>query len=53
MTGRWPDKPVPEFTTEELCVAIQQHQDDPDPATQSIVLSCVREWERRRNLRQS
>ncbi|MFJ7908215.1 hypothetical protein [Kitasatospora sp. NPDC096204] len=53
MTDRWPDKTVPEFTTEELCAAIKQHQDDPDPVTQGIVRSCIREWEHRHGVPQS
>lgn len=47
---RWPNKPTPEFTDAELSAAIEQHQDDPDPAVQEIVRSCIREWERRRRL---
>ncbi|MER8099413.1 hypothetical protein [Kitasatospora sp. NPDC094016] len=53
MTDRWPDKAVPDFTTEELCAAIERHQDDPDSATQSIVRDCIQEWERRRGLPQT
>ncbi|MFG3051379.1 hypothetical protein ACGFZP_10600 [Kitasatospora sp. NPDC048239] len=50
---RWPDKPVPEYTDTELATAIERHQDDTDPVTQSIVQSCIREWERRRGLPRS
>ncbi|WP_406157728.1 hypothetical protein [Streptomyces canus] len=50
MSQRWPDKPVVQFTDEELVTAIERHQGDPDPVTRDIVRSCVREWERRRGL---
>jgi hypothetical protein len=51
---RWPaGKTVPEFTHEELCAAIERHQGDPDPVTQSLVRSCWREWERRHGLAES
>ncbi|MFG2919643.1 hypothetical protein ACGF0D_43095 [Kitasatospora sp. NPDC048298] len=46
----WPNKPVSEFTDEELADAIEQHQADTDPVTRDLVRGCTREWERRRGL---
>lgn len=46
----WPDKPVTEFTDDELATAIDQHEGAPDPVTRDIVRSCTREWERRHGL---
>ena len=49
--SNWPNKTVPEFTDAELANAIEQHQNNPDPAIRDIVRDCTHEWERRRGLR--
>ncbi|MGW1306510.1 hypothetical protein ACWD5R_43720 [Streptomyces sp. NPDC002514] len=46
----WPNKPIPDFTDEELNAAIEEHQGDPDPVIRQIVRGCWREWERRKGL---
>jgi hypothetical protein len=50
MASTWPNKPVPEFTDDELATAIEQHQNSTDPVTRDIVRGCIREWERRKGL---
>jgi hypothetical protein len=50
MSPNWPNKTVPNFTDDELATAIEQHEGDPDPVTQQITQSCIREWEHRRGL---
>ncbi|MFD5566276.1 hypothetical protein [Kitasatospora griseola] len=50
MTDRWPNKPVDQFTDEELADAIDRHEGDRDPVTRDLVRDCSREWARRRGL---
>ncbi|WP_318201057.1 hypothetical protein [Streptomyces sp. SCL15-4] len=46
----WPNKPVADFTDDELATAIEQHENSADPVIKQIVQSCIREWEQRRGL---
>jgi hypothetical protein len=50
MSYPWPDKTVSEFTDVELAAAIEAHH---DAVNDDLVQSCIREWERRRDLPQT
>lgn len=47
----WPNKPVTKFSSEELADAIERHENSSDPVIRDMVASCIREWERRKGLR--
>lgn len=46
----WPNKPIAQFTNEELADAIERHQDSTDQVIRDMVTGCWRELERRHGL---
>lgn len=51
MPEQTPNKPVSDFTTDELIAYANQNEHNPNPVVRSIVRDCDQELARRRGIR--